>query len=204
LSHAVSLPAPQVVPAAGIGYRTGTLTARQAVPGGAHARPPVRVRNGRPRWSNWKGSSISALFGFAYLGAMPKAPLPPELERFVRAPRPAVVATVRPDGSPATTASWYDWEDGGVLLSIVASSPRARNLRNDPRLSLTILGKSWYHHVSLLGRVIELRDDPELADLDRLSQRYFGKRYPNRELRCLSAVVEVERWHSFGDPGDQT
>lgn len=134
---------------------------------------------------------------------MPKAPLPPELERFVRAPRPAVVATVRPDGSPATTASWYDWEDGGVLLSIVASSPRARNLRNDPRLSLTILGKSWYHHVSLLGRVIELRDDPELADLDRLSQRYFGKRYPNRELRCLSAVMDVERWHSFGDPGGQ-
>ena len=132
---------------------------------------------------------------------MPKAPLPPELERFVRAPHPAVVATVRPDGSPATTATWYDWDDGRVLLSIVASSPRARNLRNDPRLSLTILAKSWYHHVSLLGRVIELRDDPELADLDRLSLRYFGKRYPNRELRCISAVMEVERWHSFGDPG---
>jgi PPOX class probable F420-dependent enzyme len=132
---------------------------------------------------------------------MPKAPLPPELERFVRAPRPAVVATVRPDGSPATTATWYDWEDGSVLLSIVAGSPRARNVRHDPRVSLTILAKSWYHHVSLLGRVIELRDDPELADLDRLSLRYFGKRYPNRELRCISAVMEVERWHSFGDPG---
>jgi hypothetical protein len=72
-----------------------------------------------------------------------------------------------------------------------------------PASSLTILGKSWYHHVSLLGRVIELRDDPELADLDRLSRRYFGKRYPNRELRCISAVMEVERWHSFGDPAGQ-
>jgi PPOX class probable F420-dependent enzyme len=138
-----------------------------------------------------------------YLDHMPKAPLPPELERFVRAPRPAVVATVRPDGSPATTATWYDWDDGTVLLSIVADSRRARNLRNDPRVSLTILGKSWYHHVSLLGRVIELRDDPELVDLDRLSRRYFGKRYPNRDLRCISAVTTVERWHSFGDPGSQ-
>jgi PPOX class probable F420-dependent enzyme len=134
---------------------------------------------------------------------MPTPPLPPEFERFVRAPRPAVVATVRPDGSPATTATWYDWEDGRVLLSIVAGSRRVRNLRNDPRLALTILGKSWYNHVSLLGRVIELRDDLELADLDRLSQRYFGKRYPNRQLRCISAVMEVERWHAFGDPAGQ-
>jgi PPOX class probable F420-dependent enzyme len=135
---------------------------------------------------------------------MPHAPLPPDLQRFVRAPRPAVVGTVRPDGSPATTATWYEWnDDGTVLLSIVAGSPRLRNLRNDPRLSLTVLGKSWYHHVTLLGRVVELRDDPALADLDRMSRRYFGKRYPKRELECVSAVMEVERWHSFGDPGSQ-
>ena len=50
---------------------------------------------------------------------------------------------------------------------------------------------------------MELRDDPERDDLDRLSRRYFGKRYPNRELRCLDAVMEVERWHAFGDPGSQ-
>jgi PPOX class probable F420-dependent enzyme len=135
---------------------------------------------------------------------MPQAPLPPDLQRFVRAPRPAVVGTVRPDGSPATTATWYEWDDDGtVLLSIVAGSRRARNVRNDPRISLTVLGKSWYHHVTLLGQVVELRDDPGLADLDRLSRRYFGKRYPNRELECISAVMEVERWHSFGDPGSQ-
>jgi PPOX class probable F420-dependent enzyme len=159
------------------------------------------MRSGQPRRLNSNRSGTGAVRALPYLDEMPKAPLPFELERFVRAARPAVVATVRPDGSPASTATWYDWEDGRVLLSIVASSPRARNVRNDPRISLTILGTSWYHHVSLLGRVIELRDDAELADLDRLSLRYFGKRYPNRDLRCISAVMEVERWHSFGDPG---
>jgi PPOX class probable F420-dependent enzyme len=139
-----------------------------------------------------------------YLGGMPASPLPPDLQRFLRAPRAAVVGTVRPDGSPATTATWYEWnDDGSVLLSIVAGSPRVRNVRNDPRVSLTVLGKSWYHHVTLLGRVVELRDDTALVDLDRLSRRYFGKRYPNRELKCISAVMDVERWHSFGDPGSQ-
>jgi PPOX class probable F420-dependent enzyme len=132
---------------------------------------------------------------------MPAAPLPPELERFVSAPRPAVVATVRPDGTPVTTAVWYGLEDRRLLLSMGAGSPRAHNLRNDPRVALTILGDSWYDHVSILGRVSELRDDPELVDLDRLSVRYGGEPYPERDIRCVSAIVEIERWHTWGKPG---
>ena len=48
---------------------------------------------------------------------MPKPPLPPRVEALVRKPNPAVVASIRPDGTPHTAASWYDWEDGRVLLS---------------------------------------------------------------------------------------
>jgi PPOX class probable F420-dependent enzyme len=132
---------------------------------------------------------------------MPKAPLPPDLERFVAAPRAAVVGTVRPDGSPVTTAVWYGLEDGRVLLSMDADGPRVRNLRNNPRVALTILGESWYDHVSLLGTVVEIRDDPDLADLDRLSVRYDGVPYPDRDLRCVSVLFEIERWHTWGSPG---
>ena len=117
--------------------------------------------------------------------------LPSELVRFIQAPRPAVVATLQPDGSPTTTATWYEWIEDRLLLSIVANSPRARNVRNDPRISLTILGDSWYDTLSLRGRVVEIRDDPDLADLDRLSLRYDGRPYPKRHLRCVSAIVEV-------------
>jgi PPOX class probable F420-dependent enzyme len=132
---------------------------------------------------------------------MPKAPLPPELERFVAAARPAVVGTVRPDGRPVTTPVWYGWEHGRVLLSMDAAGPRIRNLRNDPRVSLTILGESWYDQVSLLGTVVEIRDDPQLADLDALSMRYDGTPYPERDLRCGTALFEIERWYTWGNPG---
>lgn len=130
---------------------------------------------------------------------MPKAPLPLELEQFASVPRPAVIGTVRPDGAPSTTPTWFAWEDGRILVNMVASGPRARNLRNDPRVSLTILGDSWYDHLSLLGRVAEFRDDPTLADLDGLSWRYTGQPYPKRHLTCVTALVELERWHSWGD-----
>jgi PPOX class probable F420-dependent enzyme len=132
---------------------------------------------------------------------MPSVPLPPELERFVAAARPAVVGTVRPDGSPVTSAVWYGWDKGRVLLSMDADGPRIRNLRNNPRVALTILGESWYDQVSLLGAVAEVRDDPDLADLDTLSIRYDGVPYPERDIRCVSVLVAVERWHTWGNPG---
>lgn len=132
---------------------------------------------------------------------MPAAPLPPHLERFVREPRPAVIGTVRPDGSPATTATWYELTADGLLFSIVSSSPRHRNLRLNPKVSLTILGESWYDHVSLWGSVTTLRADPSLDDLDALSQRYYGTPYPNRQLDCVTAIARLDRWHAWGDPG---
>ena len=46
----------------------------------------------------------------------PAAPLPAEVEEFLREPHPAVVATLRADGSPHSVPTWYDWTDGLVLM----------------------------------------------------------------------------------------
>jgi PPOX class probable F420-dependent enzyme len=90
--------------------------------------------------------------------------VPPEVEEFLRRPNPAVVATLRPDGSPHSVATWYDWDDGLVLLNMDESRLRLRFLRRDPRAALTVLGAdSWYSHVSLFGRVVRIADDEDLA-----------------------------------------
>jgi PPOX class probable F420-dependent enzyme len=114
-----------------------------------------------------------------------------------------VVATIRPDGDLHTAATWYDWsDDGTVLLNMDASRRRLAHMRADPRVALTILDEqSWYSHVSLIGRVRELRRDPGLADIDRLALRYTGRPFSGRGRDSWTAIVEVERWHSWGDPG---
>src|SRR5919109_1601515 len=100
-------------------------------------------------------------------------PLPDELVEFLRRPNAAVVATLREDGSAYTAATWYDWIDGLVMLNMDASRVRLEHMRRDPRVALTVLDlDDWYRHVSLLGRIVELREDPDLADIDRLSLRY--------------------------------
>lgn len=130
---------------------------------------------------------------------MPRPPLTPELEEFLRAPNPAVIATLRPDGSPHTAATWYDWEDGRALVNMDESRLRLGFIRRDPRVALTVLSaESWYSHVSLVGRVVRLEDDPDLADIDRLARRYTGKPYRARDRRRVSAWIEPERWHAWG------
>jgi PPOX class probable F420-dependent enzyme len=135
---------------------------------------------------------------------VPGAPLPPELQRFVAKPRHAVVGTVRNDGTPVTTPCWYGVDaDGRIVLSMGEDSHRLRHLRANPRVAMTVLGDDWYSHVSLLGRVVELREDEAHEDIDGLSQRYEGGPYSDRTYRGVTALVEIERWHTWGDPAGE-
>ena len=66
------------------------------------------------------------------------------------------------------------------------------------RVALTVLGgDSWYSHVSLLGRIVAIEDDPDLADIDRLAHRYTGRPFRTRDARRVSAWLEPERWHAW-------
>jgi PPOX class probable F420-dependent enzyme len=128
---------------------------------------------------------------------VPKPPLPPKLEEFLKQPNPSVIATLQADGSPHTAATWYLWEDGKVLVNMDASRKRLEHVRRDPRVSITVLGKDeWYRHVTLSGR-ITLQDDPQLEDIDRLSRHYMGDAYSARDQRRVSGWIEVESWHSW-------
>jgi PPOX class probable F420-dependent enzyme len=130
---------------------------------------------------------------------MPRAPVPHDVDAFLREPHPAVIATLRPDGSPHSVATWYDWEDGRALLNMDESRLRLRFLRRDPHVALTVLDRdSWYRHVSLLGHVVSIEADPELHDIDRLALRYTGQRFRTRDAKRVSARVEVDRWHRWG------
>jgi nitroimidazol reductase NimA-like FMN-containing flavoprotein (pyridoxamine 5'-phosphate oxidase superfamily) len=73
-----------------------------------------------------------------------------------------VIATLQPDASPNTVATWYLWENGRVLVNMDEGRKRLEYLRQDPRVSITVLGKNdWYHHVSLRGRIVSLEDDAD-------------------------------------------
>jgi PPOX class probable F420-dependent enzyme len=129
---------------------------------------------------------------------VPKPPLPPRLDAFLAKPNASVIATVRPDGSPVTVATWYVWEDGRVLVNMDEGRRRLEHVRSDPRVSLTVMDvANWGSHVSLQGSVVSIEVDRDLHDIDRIARHYIGEPYPMRDRRRFSAWIEVERWHAW-------
>jgi PPOX class probable F420-dependent enzyme len=125
-------------------------------------------------------------------------PLPKRLVELLERPNPAVIASIRPDGSPHTSATWYAWNGGRVLLNMEAGRARLRFMRRNPAVSLTGLnGSDWFQHVSLFGRIVEFTDDEGLAGIDRLAQRYLGRAYPKRDRPRVNAWMEIERWYAW-------
>ena len=130
---------------------------------------------------------------------MPSGSLPENVKRFLDAPRPAVVGWLRNDGGPATAPVWYRFTDGVVHLSMHADGRRAHQLRRDPRLSLSVLGDSWYSQVSLECRVQRFTEDARFEAIDALSFHYRAEPYPDHETPSLAVAAAVNRWHTFGE-----
>ena len=129
---------------------------------------------------------------------MPPAPLPSEVIELIRRPNPAIIASVRSDGAPHTTATWYDWADGHVLLNMDENRRRLGFVRVDPRVSLTVLDdESWYRHVTLTGVIVRIEEDAELRDIDRLAIRYTGEPFRTRDAQRYSAWMKVDAWHGW-------
>jgi PPOX class probable F420-dependent enzyme len=135
---------------------------------------------------------------------MTTAPLPQQTRELLAKPNPAVITSLRPDGQPVSVATWYLLDGDRILVNMDVGRKRLDYLRQDPRVSLTALDESsWYTHVSVQGRVVELLDDEGLTDIDRLSRHYTGEPYPTRDRARVSAWIEIETWHGWGAAANQ-
>jgi PPOX class probable F420-dependent enzyme len=135
---------------------------------------------------------------------MTTAPLPQQTRELLAKPNPAVITSLRPDGQPVSVATWYLLDGDRILVNMDVGRKRLGYLRRDPRVSLTALDESsWYTHVSVQGRVVELIDDEGLTDIDRLSRHYTGEPYPTRDRARVSAWIEIETWHGWGAAANQ-
>ena len=113
-------------------------------------------------------------------------------------PGSPVSHTVSPRGTAHTAATWYDWEDGRVLLNMDESRRRLAFMRRDPRVTLTALGhEDWGRYVTLFGRIVRIEPDADLADIDRLAIRYARVPFRARDARRYSAWMRVETWYGW-------
>lgn len=81
----------------------------------------------------------------------------------------AVVGTLNADASIQQTVVWYLLDGDEILISVGADSVKARNLRRDPTIALTV--EDGVRYLTLSGVATVDRPDPEVRR--RLALRYL-------------------------------
>jgi PPOX class probable F420-dependent enzyme len=121
-----------------------------------------------------------------------------EVRAVVESTAIAHLATVLPDGSPHSVPLWVDTEGDHVVFLTGPGSRKARNLRQDPRVALSLTAPdNPFLPVTLRGRVVEwLEGDAAWAVVDRVAMKYIGQPY-SRDLERIVAVIEVDH-HTVG------
>ena len=120
--------------------------------------------------------------------------LDPEVRRVLEGTSIAHLATVLPDGSPHSVPLWVGTHGDRIVFLTGPNTRKARNLRRDPRLALSIApADDPFTPVVIRGRVVEwLEGDAAWQIIDELAMKYIGGPYPRDQERNV-AVVEPER-----------
>jgi PPOX class probable F420-dependent enzyme len=88
------------------------------------------------------------------------------------------LATIDPDGSPQITCAWIGIEDDEIVIATLPDQKKLRNIRRDPRVSLSVETSNMNPHglieyLVVYGRArVTEGGAPEL--LQRLAYTYIG------------------------------
>ena len=116
--------------------------------------------------------------------------LNPDVRRHLEGTPVAHLATVLPDGSPHTVPLWVDTRGDQVVFLTGPGSRKARNLRRDPRVALSLTAAdNPFEPIVIRGRVVErLHGDEAWAIVDRIAAKYIGGPYPRDEERVVLLI----------------
>ncbi|MGR6319041.1 TIGR03618 family F420-dependent PPOX class oxidoreductase [Micromonospora soli] len=105
--------------------------------------------------------------------------LDPDVRRVLDGTSIAHLASVLPDGAPHSVPVWIGTHDEHVVILTGPRTRKARNLRRDPRVALSLTpADDPFRPVIVRGRVIEwLEGDVAWTIVDRLAIKYTGQPY---------------------------
>ena len=99
---------------------------------------------------------------------------PDEMQELLAGKCLANLATVNRDGSPQVTPVWYGYRDGKFMIITHDSVLKTRNIRRDPRVSVSIATPDVpYAYLLARGKARVTSDDLETT-VTSICVRYWG------------------------------
>jgi PPOX class probable F420-dependent enzyme len=106
-------------------------------------------------------------------------------------PNPAVLGTVNPDGSPQTSVVWVGRDGDDLLISTAAGRRKERNMRRDPRVSLTVYDRNDPQQYAEIRGVATVAEDVGRQLAVQLEEQYEGPGAGDEYLQLPPEVVRV-------------
>jgi PPOX class probable F420-dependent enzyme len=123
------------------------------------------------------------------------AELTEQCRELIDGPNFAFLATVDPDGAPQVSPVWIDRDGDTILVNTAVGRIKDRNMRNDPRVAISIADKDdAYVKSDLRGRVVEFVEGEEAErHIDVLALKYRGLEvYPDHSPDAPRVIVRIE------------
>ena len=115
-----------------------------------------------------------------------------EQRAFLDEVMPAVVGTIRADGTVQMNPIWYERRDDELWLNGTRS--RRWGSRLEPGAAVTLLmvdPTNMWRWLQVQGRVVERTEAGGAEHIDRLSRRYLGTDYANHRADDPRVVIRV-------------
>jgi len=113
------------------------------------------------------------------------------VRRLLDEPNPAVLATLNADGSPQTSVIWVGREGDELVISSAAGRRKDRNIRRDPRVSLSVYDQRDSEiYAEIRGRAT-VTEDTGRALAVRLAEQYAGPGAGEQFLALPAEIVRV-------------
>ncbi len=116
-----------------------------------------------------------------------------EMQSFLSHPIPAVVSTVRKDGSVQMNPIWYDLDGHRIRLNPTTSRRWGKRLDAGAEVTLFFIDpNNMWRWAEIRGRVTEKTQEGGEEHIDALSRRYLGHDYSDHRTDDPRQVVVVE------------
>ena len=117
-------------------------------------------------------------------------------------PNHAVLATINPDGSPQTSVIWVGRDGDDVVISTAAGRRKDRNIRRDPRVSLSVYDRDDPGQYAEIRGLATVTEDAGRELAVALGEKYDGpgggRPFLDLPPEVLRVVVRITPQHVAG------
>lgn len=130
-----------------------------------------------------------------------------EAQEFLKNHMHAVLATIRKDGRPQLSNVLVVYVDDHLEMSITETRAKYRNLVRDPRVTVLMLGDTFWQYLSVDGRASVVRGEDAIPLLRAYYERATGGPHENwddydramREERRVLVRISIDHMYPLSE-----